>query len=423
MSDVLKNWAGNYEYRTNRLHLPETLEQVQELVRSCGKLNVLGSRHSFNAIADSKQDLLSLENLDEVFELDPVQNRVTVNGGMKYSQVCEYLESEGYALHNLASLPHISVAGACATGTHGSGVKNGNLATAVSALEIVTGKGEVIELSRDYQTDSFQGAVVGLGALGVVTKITLDIETTFNIRQLVYEDITLSCLADHFDEIMSSAYSVSLFTNWQSDRFQQVWLKERVVGEASNELGKDFFGATLSDTDLHPIANLSSEHCTKQMGVAGSWYERLPHFRMEFTPSHGNEIQTEYFISSDHAYEALVAIGKLGELLAPYLLVSEVRTIASDNLWLSPCYQRESVAIHFTWKQEWTEVRKLLPMIEKALLPFNIRPHWGKLFTMQREQVQVSYKKLYEFQKLAQQFDPEGKFRNEFLDTYIFTNP
>ena len=422
MSEVLKNWAGNYEYETNRLHFPENVRQVQELVRSCNKLNVLGSRHSFNAIADSGEDLISLERLEEVLKLDREKNRVTVNGGFRYGQLCYYLEREGYALHNLASLPHISVVGACATGTHGSGVKNGNLATSVSALEIITGNGEVLKLSRDHQADDLHGAVVGLGALGVVTKITLDIKPTFNMRQVVFEDLPLSCLADHFEEIMSSAYSVSLFTKWEAERFHQVWLKEQVSSEVSNEFRGPLFEATLSKRAHHPIANLSSENCTKQLGVVGPWHTRLPHFCMEFTPSHGEELQTEYFIPRDQAFEALVAISQLGEQLAPFLLVSEVRTIAADNLWLSPCYHRESVAIHFTWKQEWLEVRKLLPLIEDALLPFSARPHWGKLFTMSPMQVRACYEKLSEFQQLAQNFDPEGKFRNAFLDTYIFVS-
>jgi xylitol oxidase len=420
MREVLKNWAGNYEYGTTRLHFPESVEQVQELVRSCNKLNVLGTRHSFNAIADSGEDLVSLDKFDEVFELDHQQNRVTVNGGMRYGQLCQYLERKGYALHNLASLPHISIVGACATGTHGSGVNNGNLATAVSALEIITGNGEVVKLSREHQKNYLQGTVVGLGALGVVTNITLDIQPTFEMRQVVYEDLPLSCLADHFEEIMSSAYSVSLFTNWQGERFHQVWLKEKILSEHSGELKGKLFEATLSSGDHHPIANLSSENCTKQMSVIGPWNTRLPHFRMEFTPSHGQEMQTEYFVSHDQAFEALVAINKLGDRIAPFLLVSEVRTIAADNLWLSPCYNRESVAIHFTWKQDWREVRKLLPVIEEALLPFNARPHWGKLFTMPPARVQACYEKLFKFKQLAQHFDPEGKFRNNFLEAYIF---
>jgi len=421
INGAFKNWAGNYNYQATRLHLPESVEQVKELVRNCNKLNVLGSRHSFNGIADSGEDLISLENLEEVFVLDREQSRVTVNGGIKYSRLCEYLESEGYALHNLASLPHISVVGACATGTHGSGVKNGNLSTTVSALEIIIGNGEVVELSRNQQTDFFEGAVVALGALGVVTKITLDIEPTFNIRQVVYENLPFSTLEDHFEEIMSSTYSVSLFTNWQAERFHQVWLKERISSEVPGELEKKFFEAKLAIKDQHPIANLSSENCTKQLGVIGLWHTRLPHFRMEFTPSHGEELQTEYFISRDHTFEALVAISQIGKQLAPFLLVSEVRTIAADNLWLSPCYHRDSVAIHFTWKQEWSEIRKLLPVIEEALQPFNPRPHWGKLFTMSPIQVQACYEKLSEFQQLARYYDPEGKFRNDFLDTYIFS--
>src|SRR5262245_60525168 len=134
MTEQHRNWAGNYTFSATRVHYPETVAQVQELVAGCAKLRVLGSRHSFNAIADSTEDLLSLERFDHVVKYDGERRTATVNAGIKYGQLCRQLHAEGYALHNLASLPHISVAGAVATATHGSGDGNGNLATIVAAM-------------------------------------------------------------------------------------------------------------------------------------------------------------------------------------------------------------------------------------------------------------------------------------------------
>jgi xylitol oxidase len=344
---------------------------------------------------------------------------VTVDAGMSYGQLCPYLHEKGFALHNLASLPHISIAGACSTATHGSGEKNGNLATAASALEFVTAAGDVVRLSRQQDADAFRGAVVGLGALGAVTKVTLDIQPTFLMRQYVYENLPLSQLKDHFDAIESSAYSVSLFTDWQGQRLNEVWIKSRMEEGQAFDAPPEFFGAKRATRNLHPIAALSAENCTEQMGVPGPWHERLPHFRMGFTPSAGKELQSEFFVPRPHAVEAILAVERLRDQVTPHLMISEIRTIAADSLWMSPCYRQPCIAIHFTWKQDWPAVSKLLPVIEKELAPFKARPHWGKLFTMAPAQLRSSYEKLPEFIQLARKYDPQGKFHNEFLERNI----
>ena len=419
--DKLKNWAGNLEYSTDRLYSANSLEQVREFVTKQSKLKVLGTRHCFNTIANSADNFLSLRSMDQVVALDPEARTVTVEAGMSYGQLCPSLDSKGFALHNLASLPHISIAGACSTGTHGSGDKNGNLATAVSALEMVTAAGEMVRMSRREDGETFRGAVVGLGALGVITKVTLDIQPTFQMRQYVYENLPLSEWKDHFEAIESSAYSVSLFTDWQGRRFNEVWLKSRVQDGKLFEAPEEFFGAKRATKNLHPIVELSAENCTEQMGVPGPWYERLPHFRMGFTPSAGKELQSEYFVPRPHAIEAVLAVERLRDQIGPQLMISEIRTIAADDLWMSPCYKQPCVTIHFTWKQDWPAVRKLLPVIEKELAPFKARPHWGKLFTTPPAQLHSIYEKLPEFIALSKKYDPQGKFRNEFLNTNIFS--
>jgi xylitol oxidase len=420
MTKNLTNWAGNYTYRAARLHRPETLEPLQDLVRRCEKLRALGTRHSFNPIADTPEDLVSLEHFNRIVALDPERRTVTVEAGVRYGQLCQYLHQHGYALHNMASLPHISVAGACATATHGSGDDHGNLATAVTALELVTADGEITTLSREAHGETFQGMVVGLGGLGIVTKVTLDILPTFEMRQDVYENLLLVRLEENFEAVLSSAYSVSLFTDWRGPQVNQVWLKRQVADEASAAPDPVWFGATLAQSDLHPIRSLSPVNCTKQLGVPGPWHERMPHFRMDYTPSSGEELQSEYLVPRQHALAAMRAIGDLRERIAPLLQISEVRTIAADDLWMSPCYKQACVGIHFTWKKDWDAVRNLLPVIEDQLEPFNARPHWGKLFTLPPARLQPLYEKLQEFQHLLQSYDPQGKFRNPFLETYIF---
>ena len=413
------NWSGNYQYSTDRLHLPRTVEEVQQVVKKCSKLKALGARHSFNGIADNRENQISLKLLDQM-TLDPKSRTVSVGGGVTYGQLAPYIDGLGFAVHNLASLPHVSVAGACATATHGSGCKNGNLSTAVSAMEIVTADGEVVTLSRQKDGDRFPGAVVALGGLGIVTKVTLDVQPTFQVRQVVYENLSLAQLEKHLDDIFASAYSVSLFTDWQNHRATQVWIKRRVEPGESFEFAPEFYGAKLATRKLHPLAGHSAENCTEQMGIPGPWYERLPHFRINFTPSSGAELQSEFFVPRDRGYEAILAVEKLKDRIGPHLFISELRTIDTDHLWMSTAYQRPSMAIHFTWKPEWPAVKQLLPVIEAQLAPFDARPHWAKLFTMAPSRLKSLYAKLPDYQELLKHYDPRGKFRNEFLDTNIY---
>src|SRR5579872_3595231 len=420
--DKLTNWAGNVEYSTQKLYSDKTVQDVQDFVRGRDSLKALGTRHCFSKIADSTTEFLSLKALDHVVELDSDARTVTIESGMSYGQLCPYLDSRGWALHNLASLPHISVAGACTTATHGFGEKNGNLSTAVSALELVTADGKIVKLSRNRDGEEFRCAVVGLGALGVITKLTLDIQPRFMMKQYVYQDLPLSAMKEHFDAIESSAYSVSLFTDWQNKQINEVWLKIRLPEEGRFDASAEFFGAKRATRNLHPIIELSAENCTEQMGVPGPWYDRLPHFRMGFTPSAGKELQSEYFVPRSNAIDAILAVARLRDQVSPNLLITEIRTIAADDLWMSPCYKQSSVTIHFTWKPDWPSVQRLLPVIEKELSPFHARPHWAKLFTLSPADIHARYERLPEFVEACKKYDPHGKFRNDFLNRNIFSS-
>jgi xylitol oxidase len=420
------NWAGNHTYRARALLEPRTLDELQDVVRSSSMLRVLGSRHAFNDIVDTAGDLVSLVRMPSEVRLDPAAQTVTVGGPVRYGELSQALDAAGFALANLASLPHISVAGACATGTHGSGDGNRNLASSVTALELVRADGEIERLAATDGDGRFIGSVVSLGALGVVTSMTLAIEPRFEVAQVVYEEVDLATLVERFDEISSSAYSVSAFTDWTRPSFHQVWLKSRLAGaddaaDVADAAPAQRFGGRLAERDVHPIPGYPTDACTVQRGIAGPWHERLPHFRLDHVPSAGNELQTEYLIDRQDLGRALEALQRLRSRIEPLVFVSEVRTIGADELWLSPSYGRASAAIHFTWRPDWPRVRELLPAIESALDPFEPRPHWGKLFTMAPDVVQSRYPRRSDFVQLANTLDPRGTFRNEFVDRYIFS--
>jgi xylitol oxidase len=414
----LRNWAGNITYSTSNVQYPKTLAEVQQLVRKHAKLKTLGTRHCFNTIADSRYDLLSTRDLQKVVSLDRKAKTVTVEGGIKYGELAPYLDKQGFALNNLASLPHISVAGSIITATHGSGIKNGNLATSVSGLEMVTADGSTVNFSKVHDEDRLNGVIVNLGAIGVITKVTLDLVPTFKVRQRVFTNMPLEQAKQHFEKIISAGYSVSLFTDWQSENVSEVWIKSRVDEKDHTEA--EFYGAKAATKNLHPVIEQSAEKCTEQMGVPGLWYERLPHFKMGFTPSTGKELQSEFFIPLNHAVEAISAISRLGKQIGPHLFITEIRSIAADKLWMSPCYKQTSITIHFTWKQETAAVMKLLPIIERELAPFKVRPHWAKIFTIEPKVLASRYEKMDDFKKLVAEYDPKGKFRNAYLDRNLF---
>ena len=404
-NDIGKNWAGNLEYSAKILHRPKSVKEVQDIVSKAKNIRTLGTRHSFSAIADCPSEMISSRGLDHIHEIDRQRKRVTVGAGIRYGELSQYLHRYGYALHNLASLPHISVAGAVATATHGSGDRNGNLASIVKGMELVKADGSLVKLYEG--NDDFNGAVVGLGALGFVTKLILEIQPTFDVRQDIFLDLPIEAARENFDEIFGSGYSVSFFTDWSKPRINQVWVKRRSEGASDLEA---FYGAIAAPRNMHPIAEVSAENCTDQMGVSGPWHERLPHFKLDFTPSNGDELQSEFFVPRESAPQALMAIQAMGEKLTPLLYISEVRSIKGDDLWMSTAHGGDRIAFHFTWKPNMQGVLDILPTLEKTLEAFHVRPHWGKIFDMKADKLASVYPHM----------DAEGKFRNAFLSEKIY---
>ena len=408
MSDRVTNWAGNVVFAARDLHRPTSLPELQALVAGAERARVLGSGHSFNRMADTDGELISLAGLPRVVEIAADRTSVRVDGGIRYGDLVARLDEAGLALHNLASLPHISVAGAVTTATHGSGERNGNLATAVAAIELIRADGEPVTLRRG--DPDFAGAVVGLGALGVVTALTLDVVPAFEIRQYVYDDMAADALRDHLPEILGAGYSVSLFTDWVSTTINHVWLKRRdTIADGP------FFGARPADGPRHPVPHLPAENSTQQAGVPGPWHARLPHFRMEFTPSTGKELQSEYMVGRENAQAAIDAVASIRERIAPVLQVNEIRTVAADDLWLSMNHRRDSLGLHFTWIADTEAVLPAVAALEEVLAPLDARPHWGKVYTMDPATVRGRYERFADFAALVDRYDPKGVFRNDYV--------
>ena len=399
------NWSGNIAFGAPGFYRPSSLGELQAVVARSDRIRVLATGHSFNDMADSPGAQVTLEGMPAEVCVDSARSVARVAAGLSYAEIAARLNTEGFALRNLASLPHISVAGACATGTHGSGNSNGSLATAVTALDMVTADGSLV--TQDRRAADFPGLVVALGALGIVTSMTLRIEPAFTVRQWVYEGLSREQLVAHVEEIFAAAYSVSVFTDWR--HASRIWVKQRGDAPAPPP---HWLGAQQAQEPHHPVPGMPAGSATQQLGRPGPWHERLPHFRPEFTPSSGDELQSEYLVPRDRAADAITALTGIADQIAPVLLIAEIRTVAADDLWLSMAYGRDSVAFHFTWRPDTAAVRPVLAQLEQRLAPFGPRPHWGKLFAMDPR---ASYTRLPGFTGLMERFDPSGTFRNDFI--------
>jgi xylitol oxidase len=413
---VERNWAGNHTYRAQRVVRPTSIEQVQELVADAPRVRALGSRHSFTDLADTDGVLVSLADLPGDPLVDETARTVTVGAGQDYGSVAAAVEGRGWALANLASLPHISVGGAVATGTHGSGDRARSLAAAVAAMELVGPDGRTRRVARG--DGAFAGSVVALGALGVVTRLTLDLEPTYQVRQDVYTDMPWQVVESEFDAITGAADSVSLFTRLDDRGLLQVWCKSR-----SADAPDDLFGSPRATGPLHMLDGAPADAVTDQSGAPGPWLERLPHFRREFTPSRGEELQSEYLLDRSVALDALAALRALEPRLRSALQNVEIRTVAAEELWLSGSYGKATVGFHFTWVLDEQAVYAVLPAIEDALLPLGARPHWGKCFVAGADVLAPLYPRWDDFGALRADADPDRKFGNAFLDRVLGRAP
>lgn len=412
LSSVGGNWSGNVVYRARVLHRPRTVSEIQTLVSARDRVRALGSRHSFTAIADSAELILLADLVGEI-TIDASAGRVIVPAGVTYAQLAVALNRHGLALPNLASLPHISVAGAVATGTHGSGDRAGSLATSVVGLELVTADGALLHCERGEP--EFPGLVVGLGALGIVTRLTLAVEPAYTVAQRVYEGLDWDVLLANLDAITAAGDSVSVFHR-AGPATEQVWVKRRRPGDRFPD---QLFGSPPARAARNPVLGADPANATEQLEVAGPWSERLPHFRSGFTPSSGEEIQSELLVGRAHAADAIEAMRGLSAQIRPLMLVGELRTVAADQLWLSPAYERDTVALHFTWRREPEAVQAAVAALEAALTPYGARPHWGKAMAARAGTLAALYPRMADFRRLRARLDPRGVFVNDWLIDHV----
>jgi len=421
-SGRLTNWAGNVVFTPGVVHRPRDADELRRLVAESSQVHAIGTGYSFSPVADSRGTLVSLSDLPPLLEVSPDRSTVTVGAGMTFASVVGELERQGLALENMGSLPHICVAGAASTGTHGSGDTNRCLAATVREVELVTATGDLCVLGRD--DPRFGGAVLALGRLGVMTRLVLDVVPSFEVAQTVWEGIGWDALLANLDEVMARAYSVSVFTTFDPPEAQdpaidaaRVWVKHR-TGDPVVDLSA--LGARPLDHQVHPTPGLDPASCTVQRGVPGRWCERLPHFSAEGAPSSsGAELQSEWYVDRPHGPDALRAVLAVADRFRHVLQVAELRTVAPDGLWLGPAGSGGALGLHATWHPDPGPVAEAIDAVEEALAPFAPRPHWGKVFRLEPHDVRGRFPRWDEFASLVRELDPDGVFGNDFIDRYL----
>ncbi|MGN6326999.1 FAD-binding protein [Pseudolysinimonas sp.] len=406
--DVGTTWSGTHRFAAPRLVEARTVEEVQELVRAGGPVRALGTRHSFTDLADTEGTLVTVTGIDPDIRVDAEAGTVSVGAGARYGAVAPVVHAAGFALHNMGSLPHISIGGATATGTHGSGDRNGGLATAVREIEYVDARGELVTARRGEP--DFDALPVGLGAFGVVVRLTLDVQPTYAIRQDVYGGLPWGTVLGGLDAVTGGGYSVSLFTpDWAGDGPALAFVKRRLDVDAAPEewLGaRRLPQATIFDA---PDSNVTEQ------GRLAPWFEALPHFRVDSTPSAGAEIQSEWFVARVDAPAAIEAVQRVAGRFAGVLLMSEIRTVAADGLWLSEAYERDSVALHFTWADDAEAVSRAVDVVEEALAPFAARPHWGKVHHLDATGIAAVVPRAADARAVFERLDPAAVFAGPHL--------
>lgn len=404
-----QNWAQNYTYAAPRIVTANSVDDVRAALAGPGPVHALGTRHSFTDVPDTAGTLIDVTGLEAPAMIDAEAGTARVTAGTRYAVVAEQLHDAGFALHNMGSLPHINVGGATQTATHGSGDARGVLSTAVRSLRYLDASGELREVSRGDA--DFPALVVGVGAFGIIVDLDLEIEADYLVRQDVYHGLTWTELLADLGSVTGAGDSVSLFSRWDHDVPGPLWVKRRVT-DAEAAAAPTVLDASLSPENVSPLG--MGDNVT-ELGTAGPWYLRLPHFRADREPSRGDEIQSEYFVDRAHGAAALAAVREIADGFREHLIWTEIRTAAADELWLSPAYQRDSVIIHFTWENRDAEVRAALVDIEAALAPFAARPHWGKLHLFDRERLEAVVPRLADARAVYERLDPEGRFVNDHL--------
>jgi FAD/FMN-containing dehydrogenase len=428
MSDVAPfvNWAGTARSQPQSWHHPHTVEEVQEVVCQAradgGRVKVVGAGHSFSPIACGGDRMMTLRNLDRFISVDREALTVTVEGGVSLNTLSETLAHHGLALPILGSIDTQTVSGAIATGTHGSSLLHGNLGTGVVAAELVDGRGDRVVVEAG--DPRLAGVRVHLGALGIVTRVTLKVVPAFRLREtrvrVPFDEVC--------DRLLDLAAAHTFVKLWWLPHTDKVWVVSMEPTEASGERSRwahrlDVFAnnvlfppvlwAGARVPALVPWTNrvVSAVHLSE-----GEQVGRSDHlFTLPMPPRHQ---ETELAMPLEHAVEALRWCRSWVERGARVGFITEVRFVKGDESWMSPAYGQDvcQLGVYTAWG---ADAPAYMAAFRAQAPRWQARPHWGKELDVTPAQVDDWYPEAPAFRSLAVDFDPDGVFRNPLLDAVL----
>lgn len=429
---VWQNWGRSASVRPVRVERPRSPEGVQRAVKAAQAqgltVKAVGAGHSFTGIAVAPGVLLELDDMQGLVSADAGSGLVTVLGGTRLHRMPGLLAPYGLAMQNLGDIDRQSIAGAIATGTHGTGKGFGGIATQVRGLTLVTAEGEFLRIDAERNADMLSGAVVGLGALGIVVEVTLQCVPAFLLHAVdsrVPIDDALETLheraadADHLEFYWHPHTDVALMKTQtrlpESAARHPIPMLRRWVDETV--LSNGVFGAYCAASRIAPAIIPPFNRLAVRLTGHAEYTDRSHRVLVHDRAVRFREM--EYAIPADDVVPAVQAIRKLIDQRGWRIeFPIEVRFAAADDLWLSTAYGRDSayVAVHRYWR---ADPRAYFDAVEQIMLDLGGRPHWGKLHSLDDEQLRARYPRFDDFLALRNRLDPGRLFGNRHLERVL----
>ncbi len=428
MAVPTKNWAGNQRCVPARTHEPRSADDVAAIVRAAAeageRVKVIGGAHSFTDVAMTDGHLLSLDTLDQVLGVDG--NDVRVQAGIRLHRLNDELAARGLAMPNLGDIDRQSIAGAVSTATHGTGAGLGNIATTIVGLELVTGDGSIVRADETNDPELLRVARVGLGALGILTEVTLRCVPAFNLRAVETIEPLADVLAD-FGGVMRSTDHVEFYWMPGARRCQvkrnsrtaeparpqpklayvrDKWIAENLAFGTVCRVGRRF--PTLAPKVAKLVTSAASERDLIDRSDRIFCSPRRVHF-----------VEMEYGVPFDAVPDAIARIGSLvSGLPFPPLFPIEVRASRGDDIPLSTANGRDSgwIAVH---QYIDTPYEAYFQGVEQIMNDYGGRPHWGKLHFQSRLTLSHRYPEWNVFRDARDRLDPQRTFANPYLDRVL----
>jgi FAD-linked oxidoreductase len=431
-SSSWSNWSGSVQCNPKEILEPSSVEEIQSIVKRCAAekstIRVIGSGHSFTGLVGNNKTLISLDAYQGVENVDKEKSQAVVRAGTKLKLLGETLLSNGLAQVNLGDIDVQSIAGATSTGTHGTGITLGSVSTQIAEITLVTAKGEVLVCSETQNKETFKAAQVAMGALGIVTKVKLQLVPAYKLKY-VKEKVNLDDCLNNLDKYKTQNRNFEFYWFPHTNTIQAKMLNITDEAPMKSSVMKYFNDMVLENGAFKVLSELcrmfpsmSKSVAKISAGAVSTGVDINYSNRIYATPRLVKFQEMEYNLPAEHAVQAIKEMRE--SINANNFKVHfpiEVRFVKGDDIYLSPAYQRDSVyiAVHM---YKGMEYKTYFDAMETIFKKYNGRPHWGKMHTRTASELSQLYPMWGKFQEIRHQLDPEGLFMNDYLRKLMVVN-